>query len=256
MSPLTLTSCMRSFLALLLALPLGAAVIPGRYIVELSNTPVADHVAQSKARLRSPQADQQRTAIRAEQDSARQAIEAAGGVVTGSVETVRNALFVSIPDESAAQLSAIPGVQHVHPERLFQKTMEPQQAQHRLPESLSQVGISNAGAGIKIGMIDSGITIGHPAFQDAGFTAPSGYPITDSAADLPFTNNKVIVARNYSKLFTAKEPDPTAQDDDGHGTGTAMVAAGVVNQGPLESISARPPRLPRHLQSVRHAGRQ
>jgi len=95
---------------------------------------------------------------------------------------------------------------------------------------------------MKIAIIDTGIEIGHPAFSDAGLAAPAGYPKADSPADLPFTNNKVIVARSYANYFSAADPDRTAADHVGHGTATAMAAAGSTNTGPLATITGVAPR--------------
>ena len=76
-------------------------------------------------------------------------------------------------------------------------------------------GQNNAGAGIKIGIIDTGIDAGsvhsNPAFLDTGFTAPSGFPkcnaaVAPYAADCNlYTNNKVIVARSYVNLLATAE---------------------------------------------------
>ena len=99
---------MRLLRALFLAFPLTAAVIPGRYIVELSTEPVADRVARTRTLLHSAEAEQHRAVIRAEQTAVRARIESTGGVVAGSIENVRNALFVRIADDRAAQLAAIP----------------------------------------------------------------------------------------------------------------------------------------------------
>jgi subtilisin family serine protease len=232
---------MRVLRILFLAFPLTAAVIPGRYIVELSTEPVADHVAQTRELLHSPAADQHRAAIRAQQTAVRARIESAGGIISGSVENVRNALFIRIPDERAAQLSSIPGVRAVYPERLFKKLLDHAMAIHQVPAAWTQVGLWNAGAGIKIAMIDTGISINHPAFHGLGFTAPSGYPLWDSAADKAYTNAKVIVARSYARYFITTDPDLTAQDDDGHGTGTAMAAAGITSFGTLTTITGVAP---------------
>ena len=49
----------------------------------------------------------------------------------------------------------------------------------------------------------------------------------NAASDIAYTNRKVIVARSYASLFAQTDPDPSARDDVGHGTGTAMAAAGV-----------------------------
>lgn len=233
---------MKRLFALLAALPLFAAgELPNRYIVELSTAPVAAHV-RARSQFHSQAAARQRAAIRAEQASARTRIQALHGRVLGAVENVKNALMVEIPDAEAAQLAAIPGVQQVFRERLFRMTLDHALPLLHIPEAWSQVGAANAGAGIKIGMIDSGIDITHPGFADTGFTAPAGFPLADTPGNMAFTNNKVIVARSYAALFPASDPDTSARDHQGHGTATAMTAAGVPNTGPLAVISGAAPR--------------
>jgi subtilisin family serine protease len=104
------------------------------------------------------------------------------------------------------------------------------------------VGAENAGAGVKIAIIDTGIDIGHPGFQDAGMQPPDGFPKVNDPNDLGFTNGKVIVARSYASMFQNTDPDPSPRDAGGHGTATAMVAAGVSNIGPWATISGVAPK--------------
>ena len=44
------------------------------------------------------------------------------------------------------------------------------------------------------------------------------------------------------RLFDTPENDLSAQDDDGHGTGTAMAAAGAQNTGPFGTITGVAPK--------------
>src|SRR5262249_43164757 len=107
-------------------------------------------------------------------------------------------------------------------------------------------GPPNAGAGVKIGIIDTGIDQTHAAFQDPALTTPDGYP----KGDTNFTNNKVIVARSYmDRLIAGDEtpeydrPDDTSpRDPSGHGTAVAMIAAGETNTGPLAAITGIAPK--------------
>jgi len=109
----------------------------------------------------------------------------------------------------------------------------------------------NAGAGIKIGLLDTGIDQNHPAFQDPSLTPPAGFPKYD-AGNLAYTNNKVIVARSYVSVLAAGSPgDPAAdsrpddlspRDRMGHGTALAMIAAGAPTprRGASRSPASRP----------------
>ena len=103
-------------------------------------------------------------------------------------------------------------------------------------------GVQNAGAGIKIAIIDTGIDQTHPAFQDSSLAMPAGYPIC-SGSDCAFTSNKVIVARSYVRLVAAgsdpQNPAADSRPDDysprdriGHGTAVASCAAGMPTLSP------------------------
>ncbi len=78
-------------------------------------------------------------------------------------------------------------------------------------------GAANAGAGVKVAIIDSGIDVNHPCFSDAG------YPAQTQLGDHRFTNNKVIAA----KVFHNKTPSQgyTAEAIDSHGTHVAGTVA-------------------------------
>jgi len=231
---------MKLFWALLLfAVPVFSATAPNRYIVELSTEPVAVHMrAQGRQALRSAAATAHRGRIRAEQATAQTAIEQAGGHVTRGVENLKNALMVTIDDARAAQLASLPGVKKVYPVRMFRMLLDHALALHRVPDAWTQVGIGNAGAGARIALIDSGIDNSHLGFSDAGFTAPDGFPKGDSR----YTNNKVIVARSYVSMLPNPDPDLSPADHVGHGTATAMAAAGVQAVGPLATIGGVAPR--------------
>src|SRR5260370_5265838 len=223
---------------------LAAAAVPNQYIVEIEGDPVAVHLARQapRASLRSETARQKRSQIRDQQRTVRAQLEAAEARVMGSLDTVANALIVSIPDGKAASLASIPGVLRVHPVRRFKLSLDHALPLHHVPEAWQQVGIGNAGAGTKIGVIDTGIDVDHQGFQDPSLTVPSGFPRVNASSDLAFTNNKVIVARSYAALFESPDPDTSARDHVGHGTATSMAAAGVANTGPLAAISGVAPK--------------
>lgn len=220
------------------AIAATAQVIPGRYIVELSEEPLGAAVrTKGKAAL----ADRHKV-ILAEQSRVRSAIERRKGRVTSSVDSLMNALFVRLPDQDAAALSAVPGVKKVYPVHRAKKALDRALALHQIPAAWRTIGGQDkAGAGVKIAIIDTGISPNHPGFQDTTLKFPPGFPRGSSAKNLSLTNPKVIVARSYEDIYELDEPDD-AGDRDGHGTAVAMCAAGVTNRGPLATITGVAPK--------------
>jgi subtilisin family serine protease len=226
-----------------LSIPLTAATVPGRYIVELATDPVAAHVAPMGRRgLRSAEAAAHRARIRIEHDRARAAMASSRAAVLDSMDTVVNALVVEVPDAQAGSLARVPGVKRVHPERVFRMVLDHALPLQKAPDAWNMVGLDRAGAGMKIGIIDTGVDSSHPGFQDPSLAIPDGFPKTNAASDVAYTNNKIIVARSYASLFARRDPDTSARDRVGHGTATSMAAAGVVNDGLLATISGIAPK--------------
>lgn len=226
-------------------LPLVASAATHRYIVELSTEPATNFAARSfgahKESLSHPDVRAHRARIRAEQDAAATAIQALGGAVVGRTDTASNTLFVDMPEENAPKLASLPGVKGYHRARRAEPALDQALIVHKFPLAYSIVGgMANAGQGIKIAMIDSGIDITQPSFQDSGFTAPAGFPKVNSPADTKYTNNKVIVARSYVNLLVPSDTtapadtDLGASDEVGHGTITSSVAAGGAVLAPVD----------------------
>lgn len=74
-------------------------------------------------------------------------------------------------------------------------------------------GSADAGNGIKVAIIDTGIDINHPCFSDAG------YPAQTQIGDKRFTNNKVIVAKVFYNKAGVSGSTPEAIQ--AHGTHVA-----------------------------------
>jgi len=224
-----------------------AGILPDRYIVELTGESAAQYIARTfppnrrrEALLGDP-GMHARARVRLEQAAVRARLERRGARIAGSVDTVANALFVHMPAARVARLRSVRGVRRVLPERTYQLTLDHALPLHKVPQAWSLGGAYPRGEGVKIGMIDTGIQITHPGFKDTGFRAPPGFPLVNAASDTAFTNQKVIVARSYVQCLQNRDPDTSAQDDLGHGTSTAMTAAGVENTGPLATITGVAP---------------
>ena len=106
-------SIMKSVALLLFsAAAVWGQTVPGRYVVELAGDPAATAAAQQGSRFAARETGfvARRAAVRQSQTDARTRIGELGGTILGSMDTVVNALMVSIPDARAAELSKVPGV--------------------------------------------------------------------------------------------------------------------------------------------------
>ena len=227
--------------ASLVCAPSMAAATPAtRWVVILNEKPAAERYHGRIERIRAA-AEPYRQHLRQSQAAMRTQIESTHARVTGSVQHLLNGVFVIATPAQAAALRKLPGVKAVA--RIPRYRKADQLSLSNVAAAWNAAGVggqSNAGAGVKIGIIDTGIDQTHPAFQDSTLVVPNGYPICDTQADCAFTNNKVIVARSYvSDIIYADVPasatdlaaesrpdDLTARDLDGHGTSVASVAAG------------------------------
>jgi uncharacterized protein (TIGR03437 family) len=219
------------------------------YALILTDAPVAQNT-HSRVALRSPDSQRYLERIRSAQSGVRAELKRRGVPVTGAGQILVNAVFVAATRETAAQLGNIPGVAYVVPAPPLHMDLNRALDLQNVPAAWSAVGgASNAGAGIKIGIIDSGIDVNHAGFQDPSLTPPSGFP----KGDANYTNSKVIVARSYVALDSAgydpADPIATSHPDDysprdrvGHGTAIAMIAAGVQNTGPAGTIQGVAPK--------------
>lgn len=199
--------------------------------------------------------------LRDVQRDIRTRIEAMSIPVIGAVEHLLNGVFVKATPAEAAALRNLPGVAGVVPLRRFHladqlSLSDVQQAWNSAPIG----GVGNAGTGLKIAIIDTGIDQTHPSFQDSSLTPPAGFPKYDNYAvgtttmsDIAFTTNKVIVARSYVSTLTAgsnasnpaadsRPDDLSARDFIGHGTAVASVAAGIGSSYVGTAISGVAPK--------------
>ena len=115
----------------------------------------------------------QRAEIRSQQSSLQRELAQRNIRSIGSATTLVNAVFVRMPMTRATELPAIPGVRlavylppvHRHLNRALGLV--------NAGGAWSQVGgEGNAGAGVKVAVIDSGIDQNHPALQDPTLQIP------------------------------------------------------------------------------------
>ena len=211
------------------------------YALILADAPVARQIS-SRGGLHTQEAASRVARIQTAQQNLRQELALRKVHVSGSAQTLLNAVFVRVPRERVTELRSLPGVQRV-------LWMPPMKRHLNVAVNLVNVpiawtvlpgGAAHAGAGEKIAIIDSGIDNTHPAFQDSSLAIPAGFP-KGRPQDLPYTNHKIIVARNYEPMFALPD-DPTPRDRSGHGTALAMIAAGNTTKGPLATITGVAPK--------------
>jgi minor extracellular serine protease Vpr len=231
----------RLALFLFSAVILAAQPVPNRYIIELSTEPTAALAAARHARYSTGDAEVQtrRAAILAEHASAESAVNRLGGTVTHHFDTVLNGIAVTLTPESADRMRQVPGVKGVYPVVRHHIRLDHAVNVHRISQVWQTLagGPSSSGAGIKIGVLDTGIDIAHPAFQGFTTAVPSGFPVTTNNTEIANTNNKIIVARFYSDS-AGQIMNTSSLDLNGHGTSIAMNSAGLSNDPQIPGISA------------------
>ncbi len=217
---------------------------PQEFVVLLDEQPVSVRFAGAIPR-NSFAAQTWRTQLLARQALVRQSLTAMKVPVTGSANTFLNALFVTAPMDQVAQMQAIPGVSTVALAPRMKRKLDRALDLQKVKQAWSSLGgATQAGAGVKIAILDSGIDQAHPGLRDASLKAPAGFPVGDAN----FTNTKVIAARSYVSMLSLSDPrystpdDITPRDHVGHGTALAMIAAGNTVQGPAASITGVAPK--------------
>ena len=245
--------------------------VPNRYIVFLADPPVSARYAK-REEMETSAAVAYRGQIQTTQQNLARDLGTRNIRVTGSVDTLLNAVFVEVTPDRLAEIRGLPGVIGVMPERGLKKSLNKATQLANAPAAWANASIggqSNAGNGIKIGILDTGIDQTNPAFSDSGFSLPAGtWPKCNAPSDCTnFTNKKVIVARSYVPQIAAQAvcaapslsgcnlptnpvPNPatsspddySARDRDGHGSAVASAAAAVQNSGGSIAFSGMAPK--------------
>lgn len=243
-------------LVLLVVLAGGSALwaaepASGRYALFLSSSPLAQRFA-SPTEMRNRGAADYRQQILVAQAALRRELERRNFRVTGSAQALLNSVFVQSAADRLPELRDLPGVVGVAPLSHFHRSLDKAVPLVNGPAAWTALGgVENAGKGVKIAIIDTGIDQTHPAFQDDSLPMPPGFPKCQPQ-DCAFTNHKVIVARSYvAQLGAGTPPNPAVdsrpddnspRDHVGHGTALAMVSAGLTNTGPAATITGMAPK--------------
>jgi len=140
--------------------------LPDRYVVVLKDPPVAERFPM-RADAGSSAAAGYGREIAARQAAVASELASRHIAVTSQVSHLLNALFVSAPGHTIEELRAIPGVQSVTPMRRLRARLNRAEQLADASSAWNAVGgQSNAGKGIKIAILDSGIDLANPAFHE------------------------------------------------------------------------------------------
>lgn len=225
--------------------PSRAALRPERYVLILEDKPLASDAVSRNEVIRSAR----RAPLLAKQEVLTAAVKERGFRVTATDQNLVNAVFVEAPAGALEELRSLPGVAYVEKLLPIQRHLANALNLMNVPAAWSAVnGSQNAGAGVKIAVLDTGIDITHPAFQEGTLQYPAGFPkCREDRGDCGFVNRKVIAARSYVDLLVGKDPATSRPDDlsprdrVGHGTAVAMIAGGLTNTGPAGAITGVAP---------------
>ncbi|HEY7069241.1 MAG TPA: S8 family serine peptidase [Acidimicrobiales bacterium] len=176
--------------------------------------------------------------------------------VGSSLKVLYGGVAVRVPGNKIAELAKLPGVAAVQPNELRQPSTDSS------PDFIGATpvypelgGVGSSGAGVIVGVLDTGAWPEHPSYTDPGnLPAPpartDGNPRPCNFGDNPLTpandpfvcNNKLIGGQVFLDTYLANidqqvfpEVFPAiARDSNGHGTHTSTTAAGgPANANPL-----------------------
>ena len=185
--------------------------------------------------------------------------------VGASLQVLYGGVAVKVPGNKVSDLAKLPGVAAVQANELRQPLTDSS------PDFIGATpvypelgGLGSSGAGVIVGVLDTGAWPEHPSYADPGnLPAPpsrtDGAPRPCNFGDNPLTpandpfqcNNKLIGGQVFLDTYLANIDDPpevfpdTARDSNGHGTHTSTTAAGGpananplrINRGPIHGIA-------------------
>jgi subtilisin family serine protease len=240
-------------------------------VVQLDGAPVAVQDMQAKkqgARLTTDQKGAIRQELRAQQDALHGQLANAGAKIIGQMQDAYNGIQVIVPQKNLAQLASMPGVTAIHGVPTFKPTNIHGVPFIGAPQAWQNTGAT--GAGVKVGIIDTGIDYTHADFGGPGTVSawnnafahstddPTSLAVCMTPANTPCFGPSaprvkggfdfVGDAYNATNPASVPQPDPNPLDCFDHGTHTAgtlagsgVTSAGNTYTGPYNgSISTNP----------------
>ena len=104
-----------------------------------------------------------------------------------------------------------------------------------VPYAHKELGLT--GKGMKIGIIDTGIDIDHPAFGGSGTPGSATFPTSKVIAGYDFVGDKYNNDSGSNAYDPNPKPDPVPNDCNNHGTHVASIAAGNDKARKLQGVA-------------------
>jgi len=212
------------------SVPTSAAENGRLWFVELSGAPVADGNSVAAAQ--------------AEKNAFRRNAVIAGVryVERKAFDVLFNGFSVEVGPADRMKIAMLPGVKAMYPVEII-AAPTPEQVAGAAPDLAAAIAMTGAnvaqnslglsGRGVKVGIIDTGIDIDHPAFGGSGVPGSSSFPTARVVAGYD------LVGDNYNSSGTAAQqvPVPDAIPDDcaGHGTHVAGIVG--ANGGGIKGVA-------------------
>jgi minor extracellular serine protease Vpr len=212
------------------SVPVEAAEGGTLWFVELAGAPVADGNTLG--------------AVQAEKAAFRRNAAIAGVRFTErrSYDVLFNGFAVQVELRDRARLSQIAGVKAIYPVETI-AAPSPEVAAGSALDMAAAVALTGAntaqnargltGRGIKVGIVDTGIDIDHPAFGGGGVAGSTAFPSARVVSGWDFVGD----AYNSSGTGAALTPVPDANPDDCNGHGTHVAGIVGANGGGIKGVA-------------------
>ncbi len=187
---------------------------------------------------------ERRRRLQAEQDRVAKAVEALGGQVVLRLETLVNALVVDLSPEGVSEVSGLPEVRGLFPDRPVRRTLTSSVPWIGAQAAWSLSSGSWTGRGARIAIVDSGIDYTHATFGGTGTSTayaandptriePGTFPTPRVLGGTDFVGDDFDSEGIEGSAVPNPDPDPLDPAESGHGTHVAGIAAGggVLTQG-------------------------
>jgi minor extracellular serine protease Vpr len=214
------------------SVPISAAEGGNLWFVELSGAPEAD--------------GNSRTAVRGEKAAFKQAASRAGVQwrERRSFDVLFNGFSVEATAAERSKLAKLPGFKAMYPIEVIHAPRPEVGSGGSAPDlaaAITMTGASAAqaagwtGAGIKVGIIDSGIDIDHPAFGGGGVPGTTPFPTARVAYGYDFVGDTYNADPTSAAYNPVPAPDNNPDDCGGHGSHVAGIVG--ANGGTIKGVA-------------------